>query len=348
MRLLATPLENVITTGVTSESVEGQERALKADVLHEVEKYEGQLLLHDETEDGNNRFTLTAQWEENLTPADILTPAEVHENMVNDGYLINYARLPVTDEQAPIPRVFARLEERVEAALEHSEVALAFNCQMGRGRTTSAMVAASLVASILYPPETTALDPAKGALPPIAPVSNDTFAIREIQDPYQQGEYKIIFQLMSVLQYGKLAKRLADKAIDQYVGQFSPTGLLADFDCHRLTRCEAVQNLRKAVATYKTQWEAADRGSSKKEKVGNLAFNYLYRHVSVLLCAIFKADVLLIKRYGTLVAFANYLLEKRDDRSGVMSSSFSTLDEAQLQPNFPACECSKTILKLSS
>lgn len=42
-------------------------------------------------------------------------------------------------------------------------------------------------------------------------------------------------------------------------------------------RCEAVQNLRKAVASYKRQYETAETGSSKNERLGNLVFNYLYR-----------------------------------------------------------------------
>lgn len=153
LRLLAMPLENVITTGVTADSVEGQEDALKSDVIREAEKHQGKLLLHDETDDGNGKFTVTAQWEEGITAEDVLTPSDVYRKMCEAGYRVNYARLPVTDEQAPIPRVFARLEERVEAALKHQEVAMAFNCQMGRGRTTTAMVAATLVASIMHPPE---------------------------------------------------------------------------------------------------------------------------------------------------------------------------------------------------
>lgn len=247
------PLENVITTGVTTESVEGQEQALKTDVLREAQRHGGRLLLHDETDDGNGRFTITAQWEEGLSADDILTPADAFAQMIKDGLRLDYARLPVTDEQAPMPRVFARLEERVNAASQHPEVAMAFNCQMGRGRTTSAMVAASLAATILHPVdavETTTIAASDAGV-------DDTFAIRDIQDPYQHGEYKVIFQLVSVLQYGKLAKQLADAAIDQ---------------------CEAVQNLRKAVATYRMQWESAEKGSSKKEKIFTLAYNYLYRY----------------------------------------------------------------------
>jgi protein-tyrosine phosphatase len=199
---------------VTAESVEGQENALKSDVLREIEKHNGRLLLHDETDDGNGRFTLTAQWEDNVQADDILTPKEVYERMVQAGYRVNYARLPVTDEQAPIPRVFARLEERVADALQHADVAMAFNCQMGRGRTTTAMVAASLVATLLHPED---VSHNKIEVSPLSAVNDSTFEIREIEDPYLNGEYKIIFQLMSVLQYGKQAKCLADKAIDQSV-----------------------------------------------------------------------------------------------------------------------------------
>lgn len=205
------PLENVITTGVTAESVEGQESALKTDVIREAEKNEGRLLLHDETDDGNGKFTITAQWEEDITPQDILTPADVYKQMYDQGYKVDYARLPVTDEQAPIPGVFAKLEERVEAALHHSEVSMAFNCQMGRGRTTTAMVAATLVATVLHAHDSHT--PSIELSP--APIEDDTFAIRNIQDPYQQGEYKNILQLLSVLPYGKLAKQVADRAIDQ-------------------------------------------------------------------------------------------------------------------------------------
>jgi hypothetical protein len=121
LRLLAMPLENVITTGVTAESVEGQESALKKDVIREAEHNEGRILLHDETVDGNGKFTITAQWEEDITPEDILTPADVYKQMQDQGYKVDYERLPVTDEQAPIPGVFAQLEARVESALQLSD-----------------------------------------------------------------------------------------------------------------------------------------------------------------------------------------------------------------------------------
>lgn len=82
--------------------------------------------------------------------------------MREEGLRVDYERLPgtlgvfshrlnaaltytiyvtVTDEQAPIPGVYSRIEERVYQALKRdsSDVGFVFNCQMGRGRTTTGM-----------------------------------------------------------------------------------------------------------------------------------------------------------------------------------------------------------------
>lgn len=70
----------------------------------------------------------------------VLTPKEVFAKMAEEGFLVSYARLPVTDEQAPIPATYSRIEARVlEAMAGEGEFGLAFNCQMGRGRTTTGM-----------------------------------------------------------------------------------------------------------------------------------------------------------------------------------------------------------------
>lgn len=52
--------------------------------------------------------------------------------MAAEGLKVDYDRLPVSDEQTPIPGVFSRIEQRVSAALTKSNKAgLAMNCQMG-------------------------------------------------------------------------------------------------------------------------------------------------------------------------------------------------------------------------
>ncbi|GAA5932545.1 uncharacterized protein JCM15063_001257, partial [Sporobolomyces koalae] len=129
LRLFNQPLENVVTTGVTTATVEAMEAELKRDLLREREKTGGKVLLHDEVEE-NGTFEVTATWEE-IQPEDVLTPREVFAKMQAEGLKVDYDRLPVTDEQSPIPGVFSRIEQRVSAALSKSSKAgLTMNCQM--------------------------------------------------------------------------------------------------------------------------------------------------------------------------------------------------------------------------
>lgn len=97
-----------------------------------------------------------------------------------------------------------------------------FNCQMGRGRTTTGMVSACLVASIQTwdgkePLNLTADDDV---------LYGDSLDGPGEEEAYLQGDYKIILQLVGVSSHGKAAKILTDRAID----------LMQD-----------VQNLRKAI-----------------------------------------------------------------------------------------------------
>lgn len=167
-----------------------------------------------------------------------MTPREVFGLMTEEGYPVNYARLPVTDEQAPLPGVFARLDERVQEALATDFAHLVFNCQMGRGRTTTGMVAAILVANIAArkdaeDPSGSIISDAQGmsAFSSVQGEMLDSWDGRDV-DPYVQGtpqhdafgrglmtgprsgDYKVILHLVSVLQYGRLAKKLTDKAIE--------------------------------------------------------------------------------------------------------------------------------------
>ena len=97
---------------------------------------------------------------------------------------------------------------------------------MGRGRTTTGMVAASLISTVLQwaGEEHYLADEA------IASASSaehfDSLDGPSEEEAYLQGEYKTILQLVGVLSHGKFAKRVTDKAIDSM---------------------QDVQNLRKAI-----------------------------------------------------------------------------------------------------
>ncbi|KLO17434.1 hypothetical protein SCHPADRAFT_900700 [Schizopora paradoxa] len=271
LRLVDRPLENVEATGVTTQTVEDMEIKLKRDVLRELRKNEGRLLLHDEVEERPGVFTILPQWEV-VDYDDVLTPRDVFELMKKEGYKINYDRVAITDEQAPLPDALSQLYERVKLGLANDQAGdFIFNCQMGRGRTTTGMISACLVANL------NAWDGTKESLAILREqttnpdVPYDTLDGPSEEEAYLQGEYKIILQLVGVLSFGKSAKAVSDRAIDMM---------------------QDVQNIRKAIYDYKLKIEACPKGSEKERKLTNLGMNYLYR-------------------YGALIVFANYLIETK-------------------------------------
>jgi len=271
LRLVDRPLENVEATGVTTQTVEDMEIKLKRDVLREVRKNEGRILLHDEVEERPGVFSILAQWE-NVGLDDILTPRDVFELMAKEGFKINYDRVAITDEQAPLPDALSQLYERIKLGLRNDAAGdFIFNCQMGRGRTTTGMISACLVATL------SAWDGTKESLAILREQSTnpdlpyDTLDGPSEEEAYLQGEYKIILQLVGVLSFGKSAKAVTDRAIDMM---------------------QDVQNIRKAIYDYKLKIEACPKGSDKERKLTNIGMNYLYR-------------------YGALIVFANYLIETK-------------------------------------
>jgi len=167
---------------------------------------------------------------------------------------IDYDRVAITDEQAPLPDALSQLLTRVRKGLSSADAGdFVFNCQMGRGRTTTGMVTACLISTTLNWDRSNAAlvfesdgdrdvdeegeDGANG-------YGYDTMDGPSEEEAYLQGgfqdrvdiiislhfwfagEYKIILQLVGVLSHGKVAKRLTDRAVD----------LMQD-----------VQNLRKAI-----------------------------------------------------------------------------------------------------
>jgi predicted protein tyrosine phosphatase len=131
------PLENLKTYhGISASRLEAMEARLKEDVLREIQKWNQLLLVHEELEDGKIVPTWTAV-------DDIQTPREVFQRFADQGYPVKYVRIPVSPEQAPDDHY---LDEYVETIRSCSpEDSLVFNCGMGVGRTTFAMVVAMII-----------------------------------------------------------------------------------------------------------------------------------------------------------------------------------------------------------
>jgi len=213
-----------------------------------------------------------------------MTPRDVFSLLVSERYNVDYARIPITDEQAPLPDGLTQLVERVESSVNDGDE-LIFNCQMGRGRTTTGMVAASLISTVAVQAsiDKNVLGSTDTGLYRDYEEETDPLTTGHEEDVYLNGDYKTILQLVSILSHGKLAKHLTDRAMDHL---------------------DDVQNLRRAIYDYKLKVDASDEGSEKQRRLLDLGVNYLYR-------------------YGLLIVLANYLIQTRSkpDRTEVPTFS---------------------------
>lgn len=85
LRLVDRPLQNVEATGISTDVVEAMEKALKRDVQLEVRQLQGKLLLHDELEESPGSYKITPLFE-TVSEDDIMTPRDVFELMIAEGY----------------------------------------------------------------------------------------------------------------------------------------------------------------------------------------------------------------------------------------------------------------------
>ena len=75
---------------MTTAVVEAMERNFKNDVLREVRKGNGRILLHDEVEERPGVFSIIPIWEV-VSEDEIMTPREVFESIIQDGYRVSLA-----------------------------------------------------------------------------------------------------------------------------------------------------------------------------------------------------------------------------------------------------------------
>ncbi|CAJ1871832.1 unnamed protein product [Sphenostylis stenocarpa] len=139
LREVERPYKNMLEyTGIDRERVEKMEARLKEDILREAKHYGGAVMVIHETDD---RHIFDA-WEL-VTPDVIQTPLEVFKSLEAEGFPVKYARVPITDGKAPKSSDFDTLAINIASAAK--DTAFVFNCQMGRGRTTTGTVIACLV-----------------------------------------------------------------------------------------------------------------------------------------------------------------------------------------------------------
>lgn len=181
------PTTNLADPGVSAATVESREDILKQEILKEAAQHGGRFLVAEENPDGS----VVGKWVE-LKPGDVQTPAEVFKDLRAQGYKVDYARIPISDEKAPENQDFDALVSRLRNADPKSP--LVFNCHAGRGRTTTGMVVGQLFRGVQNPIASTT---PQGA------------------DRFEQGNFKAVLGLVGQLQGGADSKAALDAVIDQ-------------------------------------------------------------------------------------------------------------------------------------
>ncbi|XP_043804477.1 paladin isoform X2 [Manihot esculenta] len=256
LRDVERPFSNLEYTGINRSRVEQMEARLKEDILLEAARYGNKILVTDELPDGQ----MVDQWEP-VSRDSVKTPLEANEELQLEGYLFDYERVPITDEKSPEEQDFDILVDKIYRANLNTEII--FNCQMGRGRTTTGMVIATLVylnrigASGI--PRSNSIGRVFDAGSTVADnLPNSEEAIR-------RGEYAVIRSLTRVLEGGVEGKRQVDKVID---------------------KCASMQNLREAIANYRN---SILRQPDEMKREASLSFfvEYLERYYFLICFAVY-------------------------------------------------------------
>lgn len=255
LREVERPFSNLEYTGINRARVEQMEDRLKEDILLESARYSNKILVTDELPDGQ----MVDQWEP-VTPESVKTPLQVYMEL-QTKFSVDYERIPVTDEKSPKEQDFDTLFDRISKADLKTEII--FNCQMGRGRTTTGMVIATLIyfnrigASGI--PRTNSIGTVSVC------ESNASDNMLNTEEALRRGEYTVIRSLIRVLEGGVEGKRQVDKVID---------------------KCASMQNLREAIATYRN---SILRQPDEMKRAALLSFfvEYLERYYYLICFAVY-------------------------------------------------------------
>lgn len=230
---------NTENPGASTDAVERSDAQLKADVLAEAQKNGGRLLVTEEGPDGQ----VVQRWEE-VTPESVQTPREVFDSLKAQGYNVDYARVPVSDEKTPEPGDFDALVSRLKDV--SPDQPLIFNCHGGRGRTTTAMVVADLVRRGQQGGEGSKRITKEPA------VRED---IKEIAN-HDPREYRVVLSLLRAIERAPKSQKEADDIIDDY---------------------SALQNLRDCVLDCKERAQT-DPNAKVRDEARKRGEQYLERY----------------------------------------------------------------------
>lgn len=254
------------------EQVEQMESRLKEDILAEVERTGGRMLLHrEEYSVITGHSDIIGYWEV-ISAEDVQTPAEMYANLRAEGYNLDYQRIPLTRERAAVTADVDAIHRRLDEA--GSGVEYCFISHTGFGGVAYAMAMTCLrlqaeqqLASLSLS-SSTSTDIVNFHL-----MANNKMVQRPADDTeaFRQGDYRDILSLTRVLASGPASKDEVDVVID---------------------RCAVAGHLRDDIFDYMCQLNHFTNLEDERR------YNVLDMGVNAL------------RRYFFLIAFRSYLFSR--------------------------------------
>ncbi|XP_063723580.1 paladin-like [Symsagittifera roscoffensis] len=206
---------------------------------------------------------------------NILSVTEVYSKMKEDFEALDilFFRLPVNDERVPNLEDFDRLVNYLKGELSVT-TGMHFNCQMGKGRTTTGMVLACLItAKVLQ--QSIGQDQSGANGDSSVATAGGGVGVNK-PGTLENGEFQIILDLCAALSSGKTMKAEMDFIIDA---------------------CDHMQNLRKCIWETKVNHDKELAKADKEAGARRAAFWA-------------KLGVNFIERYFYLILFNVYCTEQ--------------------------------------
>lgn len=188
-----------------------------------------------------------------------------------------YSRCPIADETAPEEADFDQLVRELKPLARKglkSDTALVFNCQMGRGRTTTGMVCGSIL-----------LLAAKGWTPPkdAKKLPEPTASDRD----RKRGEFKSVLELLNLVDGAALSKAAVEAGMAES-GRGLAAKLLVDQCCDD---CGHAQNMVEAIVQCTDAASKAEPGAARSPEFwARRAQHYLERYAYILLFAAYALE----------------------------------------------------------
>lgn len=162
-------------------------------------------------------------------------------------------RLPIVDEKAPKEENFDDILDVLRA--QGPDVACVFNCQMGKGRTTTGMILSCLIKDVLHGDANKTYD-VDG---PVTPDFGDEDEVAE--EKARLGQFSVVFKIFEYLPEAKVAKAHLDYIIDL---------------CGEPPRGTGLQNLRECILWTQTKHDFEPK--LKKPFWKQMSVNFIERY----------------------------------------------------------------------